>query len=496
MADSRIENQLREILGEQADLTGIPQSRIEELLQRIISEGGGSGGGGSDGGGENVMTIPVVQTGVDADGKPSYTINTPIDDIIEHMSNGGPAYFKMTQQNVAGSLIPALLYFNAPSDAHIFGGNKQVLGGSVMPTFAPESGYTVTYVTYSDDNGNKKVGLESITMELNTEVYVRKYTDPDKFDLYYKTPTMPDPEAIHTFSELMNIGVDVAYLAVYYIDNDTGVKLTGQSSVTGGNTLKFTFLDTNGSNLEQIIVTIAEGENDALNITEETKTYSAGSDVMYIPLSVNRNQETGQEEYSIDGTVREIYEHLANGGTAYFTIGSPGYGMLIPIELYMGNPSEGPYRVAGITFMDTDSSSKTLRMVCISAIEQNNTVNIQLSTKQTQSYTSIRVVRNTSDVIYIYNLDPLDQSDGRKYSVLMNYLSNVSFDSKIITYQDNRLGESNRPVIFGCTYIWDSETSCRLIFLDTSGSSLKKITITCSDDGNDNLVTSYAETTL
>lgn len=99
MTDSRIENQLREILGEQADLSGIPQSRIEELLQRIISEGGGSGGGSADNG---VIIVDVELEEFEIDSDRPTTANSTIksvskttDEIAEVVENGGVVFLNI-----------------------------------------------------------------------------------------------------------------------------------------------------------------------------------------------------------------------------------------------------------------------------------------------------------------------------------------------------------------------------------------------------------------
>lgn len=79
MADSRIEKQLKKILGESV-VTEPPQSRVEVLVQEIIDQGGG-------GGGASILMVNVEYTS-DIDYE-YFTLDKTWQEIHECMVNGG-----------------------------------------------------------------------------------------------------------------------------------------------------------------------------------------------------------------------------------------------------------------------------------------------------------------------------------------------------------------------------------------------------------------------
>lgn len=92
MADSRIEKQLKKILGESV-VTEPPQSRVEVLVQEIIDQGGGGGGGGS----VEPFFFKLEIKGIDPQsGQPIIeTVSASYNDVQTYISQGRPIFIKI-----------------------------------------------------------------------------------------------------------------------------------------------------------------------------------------------------------------------------------------------------------------------------------------------------------------------------------------------------------------------------------------------------------------
>ena len=93
MEDSRIEKQLKKILGESV-VTEPPQSRVEALVQEIIDQGGGGGGGG--GSVEPFFFVMEIK-GIDPQSGEAIieTTSASYNDVQTYISQGRPIFFKI-----------------------------------------------------------------------------------------------------------------------------------------------------------------------------------------------------------------------------------------------------------------------------------------------------------------------------------------------------------------------------------------------------------------
>lgn len=92
MADSRIEKQLKKILGESV-VTEPPQSRVEVLVQEIIDQGGGGSGGGSA---EPFFFVSEMKGLDPQSGEPIIEeTSTTYNDVISKINSGCPIYGHM-----------------------------------------------------------------------------------------------------------------------------------------------------------------------------------------------------------------------------------------------------------------------------------------------------------------------------------------------------------------------------------------------------------------